>query len=89
MNIRKRSKDNKLNNILCRRLVELRKQKGISQEQLAYQSGISKGGLSEIERGLKEPTIKTILQLCFGLEITPKKFYDFIEIEKYVEDFEK
>ena len=49
-------------------------------EQLAYQSGISKGGLSEIERCLKEPKIGTILKICVCLNITIKEFFDFKEI---------
>jgi len=86
MNIRKRSKDVKLNTIICKRVTELRKLYKLTQEQLAYQSGISKGGLSEIEHCKKEPSTKTIMLICFGLGITPKDFYNFSDIEKYIEE---
>ena len=44
------------NRIICQRILNLRVKLGLTQEQLAYQSGISKGGLSEIERNMKEPS---------------------------------
>ena len=46
----------------------LRKERKMTREQLAYQSGISKGGLSEIERNMKEPRAYTILKICNGLK---------------------
>ena len=33
------------NNIICERIASLRKERNMTLEQLAYQSGISKGGL--------------------------------------------
>ncbi len=53
-------------------------------EQLAYRSGISKGGLSEIERNMKEPRAYTILKLCSGLGISMKEFFDFDEINEFM-----
>jgi len=46
-------------------------------EKLAYESGISKGGLSEIERGLKEPRLSTLKKVCDTLEISLKDFFIF------------
>ncbi len=71
------------NKIICNRISELRKKQGLKIEQLAYQSGISKGGLSEIERCMKEPRILTIFKLCCGLGITTKEFFDFKEIDNF------
>lgn len=53
-------------------------------EQLAYRSEISKGGLSEIERNMKEPRAYTILKLCSGLGISMKEFFDFEEINDFM-----
>lgn len=53
-------------------------------EQLAYQSGISKGGLSEIERNMKEPRAYTILRICSGLGVSMKDFFDFDELDKFL-----
>ena len=68
------------NCILCKRITQLRKERGFTIENLAYQSGISKGGLSEIERCKKVPMVFTILKLCAGLGITIKDFFDFQDI---------
>ncbi|MBR1908911.1 helix-turn-helix transcriptional regulator [bacterium] len=76
-----RNKD--FNNILCKRIIELRKSNNLTLEKLAYQSGISKGGLSEIERGLKSPMPLTILKICTGLGITMKDFFDYKEINDF------
>ena len=72
------------NYIISRRIVFLRKKRGLTSEQLAYASGISKGGLSEIERNIKEPKIHTILKLCVGLNITLKEFFAFEVIDSYM-----
>ncbi|MBQ6515728.1 helix-turn-helix transcriptional regulator [bacterium] len=71
------------NSIICKRITNLRKSKNLTVEKLAYQSGISKGGLSEIERGKKSPMPLTILKICTGLGITIKDFFDYEEINKF------
>jgi len=76
-------KNNELNKILSARITSLRKKYNLNMEQLAYRSGISKGGLSELERNMKEPRILTILKICAGLNITLKDFFDFKEIDEY------
>lgn len=78
-------KDIELNKILSNRIKFLRKQHNLTMEKLAYQSGLSKGGLSEIENCQKEPKTKTIAKLCAGIGITITEFYDFKEINEYVE----
>lgn len=72
------------NKIVCQRIAQLRKKRNMTLEQLAYRSGISKGGLSEIERNMKEPRAYTILKLCSGLEISMKEFFDFDEINDFM-----
>jgi len=69
--------------IISIRIKNLRRKNNLTIEQLAYQSGISKGGLSEIERNMKEPKLYTILKLCSGLGITMKEFFNFPEIDKF------
>ncbi len=69
--------------LICNRISTLRKEHNLKLEQLAYQSGISKGGLSEIERNMKEPRAYTILKICSGLGITMKEFFDFQEIDDF------
>ncbi len=71
------------NTILCNRIAQLRKQHKLTLEQLAYQSDISKGGLSEIERCKKEPRAFTINKICSGLGIKMKEFFDFPELDEF------
>jgi len=73
--------------ILCKRIQDLQKLNDLTIEQLAYQSGLSKGGLSEIIRGKKEPTSYTIMKICVGCNISLKEFYDFEELENFVNKF--
>lgn len=74
------------NKIICQRISSLRKKNNITLEQLAYQSGISKGGLSEIERNMKEPRAYTILKICNGLGISMKEFFDFPDLDAFSEN---
>lgn len=46
----------------------LRLQKGMSQEQLALHSGINTSYLGQVERGEKNPTIKTLEKIVSGLD---------------------
>lgn len=74
------------NKIICQRISSLRKKHNITLEQLAYQSGISKGGLSEIGRNMKEPRAYTILKICNGLGISMTEFFDFPDLDKFSEN---
>lgn len=51
-------------------IVRIRKEKAYTQERLAYESGVSKGYLSEVESGKKSPTIKFLEKLADTLEIS-------------------
>lgn len=54
-------------------LAELRKQKNLSQAELAKLVGVSRNTISSIETGQYEPTAKLALLLCVALD---KKFED-------------
>ena len=71
--------------IISERIKKLREEAGLTSEQLAYQSGISKGGLSEIERNIKEPRIYTILKICNCLNISLSDFFNTTEINDFAE----
>ena len=71
------------NKLICQRIKSLRKQSGITLEKLAYQSGISKGGFSEIERNMKEPRAYTVLKVCAGLNISMSQFFDFDDLNSF------
>ncbi|ODP28500.1 putative HTH-type transcriptional regulator [Paenibacillus nuruki] len=48
----------------------LRQQNGLSQEQLALISGINTSYVGQIERGEKNPTIKTLEKIAYALKTT-------------------
>ena len=72
------------NKIICKRVKQLRKNKKITMEKLAFQSDISKGGLSEIERCMKEPRLYTIAKICSALDISMPDFFNFKELNSFI-----
>lgn len=52
-----------------RRVREVRKDKGISQERLAEMAGIDRSYMGNIERGEKNITLKKAYEICDALEI--------------------
>lgn len=51
------------------RIRHLRKQKDISQEELALRAGINTVYYGQIERGQKCPTVDTLYKIAVGLEV--------------------
>ncbi len=49
---------------------QLRDQRGVSQEALAYEAGVTSGTLSLIERGLSNPTWGTVKGIAAALGVT-------------------
>jgi transcriptional regulator with XRE-family HTH domain len=52
-------------------LRELRQRQGISQERLAQESGLDRTFISLLERGLRQPSLGTILQVARALDAPP------------------
>ncbi|OMD89320.1 hypothetical protein BSK49_13125 [Paenibacillus odorifer] len=48
----------------------LRTGKGLSQEQLALNAGVNTSYIGQIERGEKNPTIKTLEKIAVALEVS-------------------
>ena len=62
----------KLRAIVARNLRILRKQKGLSQEELAFQAGINRNYVGQIEREEKSPTVDMIEKLAGPLATDPE-----------------
>ena len=56
--------------LLGKRILEWRKQFGITQESLAFIAEMSVPYLSQIENGKKKPSLETLLAVANGLGIT-------------------
>ena len=59
------------------RVKAFRQQAGLTQEGLALDSGIHVSFISEIERGLKKPSIESLEKLLIALNISFQEFFDF------------
>lgn len=57
----------------------IRSQFGISQEELAFAAGLSTNYLGSIERGHKNPTIRTLSQICTALHLNMSDFFRMVE----------
>ncbi|SDF81016.1 Helix-turn-helix domain-containing protein [Mucilaginibacter pineti] len=51
----------------------LRKQKGLSQDQLAARCDLTKSNISNIENGKKDFNFTTFLEYAKGLQLPPKE----------------
>ena len=65
----------KLRQVVARNLRVLRKQKGLSQEELAFQAGINRNYVGQIERKEKSPTVDMIEKLATALDIEPIEIF--------------
>jgi transcriptional regulator with XRE-family HTH domain len=52
-----------------------RKQRGISQEDLALACGLDRTYISGIERGTRNPSLTNILKIAVALQVTPDALF--------------
>lgn len=58
-----------------KRVAELRKKKGMSQKKLALECELDESVIQRMERGKSNFTLKTLLIICQGLEISLPDFF--------------
>lgn len=58
------------------RITQLRIQKGVSEYQMSYDLGHSRGYVYNISSGKALPPMKEFLAICEYFEITPQQFFD-------------
>ncbi|HPO16738.1 MAG TPA: helix-turn-helix transcriptional regulator [Candidatus Hydrogenedentes bacterium] len=58
-----------LNAILGKVLVEKRKKASLSQEQLAFECELHPTYISQVERGLKSPTVRTLFKFAKAMDV--------------------
>ncbi len=58
---------------------ELRRQRGLSQEALGFESGLHRTYVSLLERGKKSPTLVTIFLLATALDLPPSEIVRRVE----------
>ena len=58
------------------RITQLRLNKGISEYQLSYDLGHSRGYINNISSGKSLPSLSEFFYICDYFEITPQEFFD-------------
>lgn len=71
---------------LGKRIVALRKERGLSQQELAYRIGMEKSNLSVIENGKSNPQVLTLLKISSAMDIEPQKLFQFdFDVKEFME----
>ncbi len=58
-------------------LKKIRTAKNLTQEELAHRCDLPLSQIGRFERGVRSPTLSTILILARGLKVEPKELLDF------------
>ena len=58
------------------RITTLRLQKGVSEYQMSYDLGRSRGYINNISSGKSLPSMSEFLSICEYFNISPKNFFD-------------
>lgn len=61
-------------------LQQSRKKRRLSQEQLGFESGYHRTYISQLERGRKSPSLRTIFQLADALKMSPSEMVSQAEL---------
>ena len=60
-------------------LREMRNQRALSQEALAFEAELARNYISQLELGSKSPSLRTIFKLCKVLETSPAAMIEDVE----------
>ena len=63
-------------NFIRERITQLRLEKGVSEYQMSYDLGHSRGYIYNISSGKALPPMKEFLAICDYFGITPQQFFD-------------
>ncbi len=74
-----RESANNVDQVFGRQISSLRQRLGISQEELGFRVGVHRTYVSQIERGIKSPTLGVILKLARALGCSASKLIAAVE----------
>lgn len=74
-------KNNKHNKAFGRTLRVIRKERGYTQETLAFEAGLDRTFISLLELGERSPTLDTIMALCGALNISLSQLASAVDTE--------
>ena len=64
-------------------LQDLRKKADLSQEALAFECQLDRTYISMLERGLRQPSLKTIFEIAAALEIQPETIVKKVRVKSH------
>ncbi|MGN0256139.1 MAG: helix-turn-helix domain-containing protein, partial [Chordicoccus sp.] len=73
-----------MNTDIGRRIKNLRLRNGLTQQELADRAELTKGFISQLERGQVSPSVESLLDLIEILGSTPAEFFSEGEEEQVV-----
>ncbi|WP_071849999.1 helix-turn-helix domain-containing protein [Duganella sp. HH105] len=62
-------------------LRRLRKEAGLTQEQLGFEAEVERNFVSLIERGVNQPTIRVLFRLAAALKVEPSAMIKLVQSE--------
>lgn len=77
----KYQRNDKILLLLGKRIKTLRKIQGISQNQLAFESGIRINQIGRIERGEINTSITSLFSIAFALNVNPAELINFDKVD--------
>jgi transcriptional regulator with XRE-family HTH domain len=66
-------------------LRRLRKRRGLSQEKFGFEADLHRTYISQLERGLKSPSLQTLHRIANALGIRLTELIEFVEQENSVQ----
>ena len=67
-----------IDHAIAKILKKIREDKGISQEQLAFKADLHRTYISQLERGLKSITVKTLFKITESLDVEIDEFLKLV-----------
>jgi transcriptional regulator with XRE-family HTH domain len=75
--VKKHHRDQEFIDKVRHRILEIRKDKGITQEDLVKRTGFDLKQIGRIERGESNTTLSSIAAIARALEVHPKELFEF------------
>ena len=65
-----------------RNVRQIRKERGWSQEDLAFESGLDRTYISGVERGVRNPTVLVLEELAQALKVPAARLLEAVQRER-------
>lgn len=62
---------------LGKKVKEWREYRGLTQEELGYETGLDRGYISGVERGVRNPTVRSLEKIAKALHIRVSDLINF------------